>query len=485
MRLKPRAIWGMLAYMYRLMQIYHNWRRKNFPASKDDIAWRHEFLASRLDSIEARLNSLQQRTSIDSDLSCCATNENFLPRTDDNSFNNSISNGEHHASGNRRLLIDAKDRIDAYIRAAKDYHSLVTERDRRWFYMKPFDPSIGHSEYFHNMHNILGIIQSMRMMPGSHILEVGCGVGWITEILVMLGYQVTAFDPSEGLLKVAHHRLEHTCSHYMRPEIKDKVRFLCGTLEDMEFEKDFDGIIFYDVLHHIVDEEKGLANCAKWLRPGGMLGIIEGAWLPGNVQMEAILSEEMATHGTLENPFTQEYLDEILEKVGFVEIERLIGLCGFHPVSRQHETLMRHAHQDPRHRNDLIARKAAGWKYSNDPTEKTKVHLSVSKVQRNGRALEISMSVQNTGNTILLGGWSDRIGAINFSLRKGDLPEKMIEAGNRATLPKDLCPGEKIDFTANFVLNHSDFLGWSLEVVAENIAWLSTNGSNVIMIEPE
>jgi len=72
------------------------------------------------------------------------------------------------------------------------------------------------------------------------------------------------------------------------------VRFLIGTLEDLDFaEGQFDCIILYDVLHHIVDEEKGLANCARWLRPGGALGVIEGALIPGDAAQEAALSEEM------------------------------------------------------------------------------------------------------------------------------------------------------------------------------------------------
>ena len=164
---------------------------------------------------------------------------------------------------------------------------------------------------------------------------------------------------------------------------RTEFRLLSGTIEDLQFDEDyFDAIIFYDVLHHIVDEEKGFANCAKWLRPGGVLGVIEGAWLPGDAQQEATISEEMATYGTLENPFTQEYLDEVLRKAGFVEIERLIGVSGFYPVARQHETLAQNA-VDPRVRNDLIARKASdGWTYSSDPKANTKVHLNVTLAQR-------------------------------------------------------------------------------------------------------
>ena len=352
--------------------------------------------------------------------------------------------------------------------------------------MKPYEWSDGHKEFFYNMHNALGLVQAMKLNPASEVLEVGCGPGWLTEILAMLGYRVTSLDPAPALLEIARHRIDHAAAHYMLPKIKDRVRLLSGTIEDLQFDEDyFDAIIFYDVLHHIVDEEKGFANCAKWLRPGGVLGVIEGAWLPGDAQQEATISEEMATYGTLENPFTQEYLDEVLRKAGFVEIERLIGVSGFYPVARQHETLAQNA-VDPRVRNDLIARKASdGWTYSSDPKANTKVHLNVTLAQREGSQIKIAVSVENVGDSVLIGR-TDRSGTIYLALRKGEPhSDGMVEAGNRVMLPRNIEPGGQIDIFATFTVPDHDFSGWTLDAVAEHIAWLSTKGSNAVLIEPD
>jgi hypothetical protein len=65
---KPATIWGMSDYtttigkpMASLIERYHQWRRRTFSASKDDVAWRHDFLNSRLDSLVARFDSVDRR----------------------------------------------------------------------------------------------------------------------------------------------------------------------------------------------------------------------------------------------------------------------------------------------------------------------------------------------------------------------------------------------------------------------------------------
>jgi SAM-dependent methyltransferase len=384
----------------------------------------------------------------------------------------------------RRLLADANERFHAYIEAAKAYPQRIPPTGRDWLYTKPYDWwSPDHIEFFFNMHNVLGLLRRMRLNPGADVLEVGCGCGWLTEILIMLGYRVTACDPSPRLLEIARHRADLAAEHHQCPQAKERVRFLIGTLEDLNFaEGQYDCIILYDVLHHIVDEEKGLANCARWLRPGGALGVIEGALIPGDAAQEAALSEEMATYGTLENPFTKDYLDEILRRVGLTEIERLIGVSGFFPVACQHETLAQHAFQNPAVRNDLIARKPDGFVYSDDPNAATKVRLTVSNVRCQGQSLTCAVDIENVGETVLIGGIY-RTGTLYLALRKGDPHSDMQEAKNRVRLERNLRPGERVSIDAKFVNSGLDGTGWVLDAVAEHVAWLSKTGSEPVPIE--
>jgi SAM-dependent methyltransferase len=383
----------------------------------------------------------------------------------------------------RRLLADAGERMESYIGAARDYPSRIPKTNYSWLYMKPFEWAPGHKGYFYDMHNALGLLRAMKICPGGDILEIGCGPGWLTEILLMLGYRVTALDPSSDLVDIARHRVENASVHYRMPIIKERARFFIGTLEDYNFsEAEFDAIIFYDVLHHIVDEERGLANCAKWLRPGGVLGIIEGAWIPGDAAQEKALFEEMATYGTMENPFTQQYLEELLQKVGFENIERLLGVSGMYPISRKEESLAQNAFENPVARNDLIAQKSPnGFRYSNDPEAKTAIKLQIDGVQVLANNIQITARVENVGEAVLIGG-TNRSGSISFALRKGELGSDSMVEGGRWPLPADLRPGESRAVSMSFSKpGESD--GWHLDAIAEHIAWLSTKGFEAVPID--
>ena len=62
-------------------------------------------------------------------------------------------------------------------------------------------------------------------------------------------------------------------------------------------------------------------------------------WWPGHHELEACLEEEMVRANTLENPYTVEYLEYLLQKHGFEEVVRYHGVNGFFPVSKEHLTL--------------------------------------------------------------------------------------------------------------------------------------------------
>ena len=52
--------------MASLIERYHQWRRRTFPASKEDVAWRHDFLTfltrsagAKIDSVDRKLNEIE------------------------------------------------------------------------------------------------------------------------------------------------------------------------------------------------------------------------------------------------------------------------------------------------------------------------------------------------------------------------------------------------------------------------------------------
>jgi FkbM family methyltransferase len=54
-----RPIAGESRAMTSILEFYHQWRKRTFPASKADLAWRHAELSSRLDGIAANMPKIQ------------------------------------------------------------------------------------------------------------------------------------------------------------------------------------------------------------------------------------------------------------------------------------------------------------------------------------------------------------------------------------------------------------------------------------------
>jgi ubiquinone/menaquinone biosynthesis C-methylase UbiE len=123
-----------------------------------------------------------------------------------------------------------------------------------------------------------------RLRPGSAILDVGCGSGYIASILQNKGFRVTGIDISTKMLELA--RANSPSSTFLRMDMKR-----------LDFPNEsFDGIVcFYSIFH--VPRRFHLAILKLFrrvLKPKGLLAIhmgwgewagIEADWLGGGVPM--------------------------------------------------------------------------------------------------------------------------------------------------------------------------------------------------------
>ncbi len=97
---------------------------------------------------------------------------------------------------------------------------------------------------------------------GRKTLDVGCGGGILAEELARLGCAVTGIDPSEKSLEAAraHARAEGLAIDYRR-----------GTGESIPFpDAAFDLACCCDVLEHVEDLPKVIAEISRVLKPGGV-----------------------------------------------------------------------------------------------------------------------------------------------------------------------------------------------------------------------
>lgn len=151
--------------------------------------------------------------------------------------------------------------------------------------------------------------ESLRPLAGLTALDIGCGGGLVSEPLTRMGAKVTGIDPSERNIAIAkgHAEPQSLAIDYRAVRVEDLV----ATGET------YDIVACLEVVEHVPDVGKFIAECARVVRPGGLVVFstlnrtfkswalaIVGAeyvlgWLPrGTHQWDRFVTpDEMRAHG--------------------------------------------------------------------------------------------------------------------------------------------------------------------------------------------
>jgi SAM-dependent methyltransferase len=99
---------------------------------------------------------------------------------------------------------------------------------------------------------------------GARVVEVGCGTGKLTELLVARGLHVDAVDPGARMIDVARRRSGDS----------PLVRFHVARFEDVSLpERTYDAV-FSATAFHWIDPAIGWRKAASLLEPGGLLALL-------------------------------------------------------------------------------------------------------------------------------------------------------------------------------------------------------------------
>jgi 2-polyprenyl-6-hydroxyphenyl methylase/3-demethylubiquinone-9 3-methyltransferase len=94
------------------------------------------------------------------------------------------------------------------------------------------------------------------------VLDLGCAGGFMAEAIAEAGGIVTGIDPAEQAIEAAWERSRQT---------GQEIRYDVGVGESLPYETaSFDLVVCVDVLEHVSDLNKVLAEVSRVLRPGGL-----------------------------------------------------------------------------------------------------------------------------------------------------------------------------------------------------------------------
>jgi SAM-dependent methyltransferase len=127
---------------------------------------------------------------------------------------------------------------------------------------KPFSDAACH-RYLIGM----GAVMSLLPQPPATVLDLGCGTGWTSVFLAQRGYEVTGVDISPDMIF-------HANRNKQRAQLAN-LRFAVADYENLSFGGMFDVALFYDSLHHAVDEREAITAAYRALKSGGICIALE------------------------------------------------------------------------------------------------------------------------------------------------------------------------------------------------------------------
>jgi SAM-dependent methyltransferase len=168
---------------------------------------------------------------------------------------------------------------------------------------KPFsDP--GCARYLAEMGALLALLPP----PPARLLDLGCGTGWTSVFFARAGYEVVGLDISPAMIEQAEANRERAGL--------ERLDFVVCDYEEMAFAREFDAAVFFDALHHAVDEAAAVAGAFRALKPGGVCLTSE----PGEGHhLSAEARAAVARYGVTEKEMPPRRVIELGRAAGFTD----------------------------------------------------------------------------------------------------------------------------------------------------------------------
>jgi SAM-dependent methyltransferase len=148
---------------------------------------------------------------------------------------------------------------------------ITTEQIRDSEVRKPFWDARATGGYLRNYVKLLRCLEKLDVKPPASLLELGCGTGWMAELLTLNRYEVLGTSLAESEIADALQRRQSL----LAKQLDVKLDFLVAPMESVHERippgRSFDAIYIFEALHHAYSWERTIESAYRVLRPGGWL----------------------------------------------------------------------------------------------------------------------------------------------------------------------------------------------------------------------
>lgn len=169
------------------------------------------------------------------------------------------------------------------------------------------------------------IVEMVRFVPAREILEIGCGEGHITQLLLKnTDAKILATDISKSMIDLTRKTLND-----------ERISYQVGQLETFKYENRLDLVVCCEVLEHLPDPVSGLRSLRSFEANWYLLSVPrEPIWRAMNMARGAYLSDYGNSPGHLQQWSKHSFVRLVSQFLEVVQIKSplpwTVLLCRLH-----------------------------------------------------------------------------------------------------------------------------------------------------------
>jgi len=165
---------------------------------------------------------------------------------------------------------DQQKAYDAEVDYRNSLPGLSPEQVRMYDMQKPFWYGPKTRYYFRQFIDVTEAFLRCGVKPGAHLLELGCGTGWMAEFLALMGFDCLGTTISPADVKDALTRKQSIEVKGLAARLDYKVSPMESVAENLKAEGLFDAVFIFEALHHAYDWRKTINSAYDCVKPGGL-----------------------------------------------------------------------------------------------------------------------------------------------------------------------------------------------------------------------